>query len=110
MEISEAGSITIFTPIGRLDSNNSGAAEKQLTERISAGSRQVIFDFDRLDYISSAGLRVVLIAAKQLRPLGGKLAICSMNDQIRDVFEMSGLLNLLAIYENRDAAARNLAG
>lgn len=109
MDIQDADSVTVFTPIGRLDSNSSAGAEKQVTERIGAGAKRIVFDFSRLDYVSSAGLRVILMAAKQLRPLGGKLAICCMNAQIRDVFEMSGLLSLLVICDSRDAATSSVA-
>lgn len=106
MEVLESDGVAVFMPVGRLDSNSSGGAEKQVVERIEGGTRQMVFDFGRLDYISSAGLRVVLLTAKLLRPRGGRLAICAMNAQIRDVFEMSGLLGLLTVCDDRDAAAR----
>jgi len=65
-----------------VDSTTSPAAQKAL-DAVLAGARKVALDFSKLDYISSAGLRVLLGAAKQLRASGGTLGISSLNQSVR---------------------------
>lgn len=96
-------------PKGRLDSNACPAFEAEIVGALNAGNQRVLFDFSQLDYISSAGLRVVLMAAKRLRESGGKMALCSLNEMIREVFEVSGFDRILDIQPDADAARTRLA-
>ncbi len=96
-------------PKGRLDSASGPAFEKDLLGRIESGRLRVLLDFGELQYISSAGLRIVLLAAKKMNSAGGKLALCSLNPQIAEVFEISGFSNILDIHPSRDAALLVLA-
>ncbi|MGO9134937.1 MAG: STAS domain-containing protein [Methylovirgula sp.] len=91
-------------PQGRLDSVTGPAFEKDLLQKIDAGHRCLLLDFAELQYISSAGLRIVLVAAKKLKSVGGRLALCSLNPQIAEVFAISGFNNILDIQPSRDAA------
>lgn len=92
--------ILVVQPIGRLDSTSSPELERVLLENLDAGTKRLLFDFSSLDYISSAGLRVVLLAGKRLRPVQGKMALVGMRDVVREVFEMSGFLSLFAVADN----------
>lgn len=92
--------ILVVQPIGRLDSTSSPELERVLVENLDAGTKRLLFDFSSLDYISSAGLRVVLLAGKRLRPVQGKMALVGMRDVVREVFEMSGFLSLFAVADN----------
>jgi anti-anti-sigma factor len=96
-------------PKGRLDSASGPAFEKDLLGRIESGRLRMLLDFGELQYISSAGLRIVLLAAKKMRSAGGKMALCSLNPQIAEVFEISGFSNILDIHPSRDAALLVLA-
>ena len=91
----EAG-ITILRPIGRVDSTNAPDMEKLLRGALDAGVTKVIFDLAQLDYISSAGLRVILMAAKKLRG-SGSVVLTGMQEGVRDVFAMSGFLALFPL-------------
>ena len=71
--------------------------EQKLFEVIEDGERSVIVDFEELDYISSAGLRVLLKAAKELKRSQGKIVLCSMKDYIKEVFEIAGFVALFPI-------------
>jgi anti-anti-sigma factor len=99
--------ILILRPVGSLDSGTSAELERPLTEALKAGTTRVIFDFSRLDYISSAGLRVVLLAGKRLRGTG-KVALVGMNEMVRDVFTMSGFLTLFPATATVDEAVKLL--
>ncbi|MBC3907373.1 MULTISPECIES: STAS domain-containing protein [Undibacterium] len=96
--------IKTFTPAGRLDSNNSAAFEKEILSAIDAGEVHILIDFSDLTYISSAGLRVILLTAKKTKAATGKLVLCSLSDSINEVFLVSGFNTILDIQANKDAA------
>ncbi len=96
-------------PKGRIDSATGPAFEKDVLLQIEEGRRRLLLDFAELVYISSAGLRIVLLAAKRMKTAGGKLALCSLNPQIAEVFEISGFNRILDIHPTRDAALSTLS-
>ena len=99
MEIIEEkqDAISIFKLNGRLDSNTSQGFEKKIFDAISDGSKNMIVDFKDLDYISSAGLRVILKATKALNREEGKIMLCTMQDYVKEVFEIAGFDSFLPI-------------
>ena len=82
--------VHIFKLSGRLDSNTSPAFEEKIVQAIDTGALAVVVDFAELEYLSSAGLRVLLKATKSLKQTSGKMVLCSMADYVREVFEISG--------------------
>ena len=96
--------ISIFRIVGRLDSNTSPALEEKIADDIGAGSKFIIMDFEALEYISSAGLRVILKTTKELNRDQGKLVLCAMKDYVREVFEISGFDSFLPIVSTFDDA------
>ena len=95
--------IHIVAIAGSLDSTTSPEAQKAINA-VLAGARKVVLDFSELDYISSAGLRVLLGAAKHLRASGGTLRIFGLNQSVREVFEISGFSTILAVYPSEAEA------
>ena len=95
--------IHIVAVTGSLDSTTSPEAQKSL-DAVVAGARKVALDFSQLDYISSAGLRILLGAAKQLRGKGGTLAMFGLNQSVREVFEISGFSSILSVYQSEAEA------
>ncbi len=96
-------------PKGRIDSATGPAFEKDVLGQINEGQRRLLLDFQDLAYISSAGLRIVLLAAKKMKTAGGRLALCSLNPQIAEVFEISGFTRIIDIHASRDAALSTLS-
>lgn len=96
--------ISIFSLKGRLDSNTSPGLEEKIFDAIQNGSSKMILDFEALDYISSAGLRVINKTTKQLKNSEGQLILCSMQDYIKEVFEITGFDSFLPIVSNCDEA------
>ena len=76
-------SATIVSIEGQINSANATAMEAQVQAIIDGGARGLVFDFSALDYISSAGLRMVLVVAKRLKQEGGLLVLCSMQTHVR---------------------------
>jgi anti-anti-sigma factor len=94
----------VLSVSGRLDSMTSESFEQLLMSRIDAGQTKLVIDFSDLSYISSAGLRVLLMAAKRLKKEAGAFALCRLGDPIREVLEISGFLSILTVVDNQDAA------
>jgi len=105
---SEVAGVAVLEPKGRLDSVTSPSFETLILGRVDGGARLAV-DFAGLDYISSAGLRVLLMAAKRSKAGGGRLALCNLKPAIRDVFEMSGFGKLFLILPSREEAVAALA-
>jgi anti-anti-sigma factor len=108
MDISEtkSGGIVILGVKGRIDASNASTLEQKALALIDGGERRLVLDLAQLDYISSAGLRVLLMVAKRLTPRDGKLAIASLKDQVKEVFDIAGFSSIFKIYPTqKDAVA-----
>ena len=99
----------IVIPAGRLDSTSSPSFDQQVAALVSAGERRIVVDFTEVEYISSAGLRVLLLLAKQLRLDQGRLALCGLGERVKQVFELAGFLPLFRIAATRAAAVDQIA-
>jgi anti-sigma B factor antagonist len=92
---------------GRLDSNTSPELEERLSPRIEQ-TGTVIVDMSRLNYVSSAGLRVLLKAAKIARGSKHRLALAGLTPQVQEVFDISGFTVIFTIYDTRQKAIEAL--
>ena len=89
---------------GRFDANTSNEAQEKLMALISKGYIRLVVDFSELDYISTAGLRVLLTAFKKLKECRGRMVLCALNDHLRQIFEIAGFTALFSIHDSADAA------
>jgi len=94
----------ILSPTGRLDSHTAPGFEQEVLAAVAGGTTHMLIDFSNIQYISSAGLRIVLIAAKKMKGAGGKLALCGLSDSIADVFKISGFSSILDIHADQASA------
>src|SRR5579883_1850037 len=110
MDITEQkkGAVVLLTLKGRLDASTAGRLEEKLLALIDGGETKFALNFLHLDYISSAGLRVLLMAAKRLKNVNGKIVLLSLKDQIREVFEIAGFAALFPIFDVEADALREL--
>ena len=90
-------------PKARVDSSSAKAFEIKVVAAIGTKASRILVDFSDLDYISSAGLRVVLVGAKMTKA-PRKFALCGMKPQIREIFDMSGFSKILTIHTDRATA------
>jgi anti-anti-sigma factor len=101
--------ITLVVFAGSLDSNTSPKAQQALDGILAAGARKMVVDCTALDYISSAGLRVLLGTTKRLSGAGagagagaggggGALRLFGLNQTVREVFDISGFSTILAVF------------
>jgi anti-anti-sigma factor len=91
---------------GRLDATTSKSVEDFLLKQIDAGDRLFVLDLSGLDYISSIGLRVFMMAAKRLKVVKGKIVVCALPAPIKEVFEISGFTSLFPMFDDRAAAVK----
>jgi anti-anti-sigma factor len=90
--------VTIVAFVGSLDSKTSPEAQQALDGILAGGGRKLLIDFTALDYISSAGLRVLLGAAKRLSGAGSALRLFGLNESVREVFQISGFTTIFAVF------------
>jgi anti-anti-sigma factor len=95
---------------GRIDSTAAVEFEEKLIEVIDSGTNVMIVDFLHVQFISSAGLRVLLLAAKKVKPTGGKLILSDMSKDVREVFDISGFSSIFEIQDNVAKAIASLKG
>lgn len=106
MMSSKRDDVLIVMPQGRLDTHSSPEADQLISGAIEAGETRILVDFATTDYISSAGLRVLLKATKQLKQAGGAFGLCNANDQIREVLEISGFATIIPCHATLEDALR----
>jgi anti-sigma B factor antagonist len=102
------GTTLVFSLSGRLDARTSETFEQQLLAAIAAGERSVLMNFSKLNYISSAGLRVLLLAAKKLQVNSGRIALCSLEPALKTVFDIAGFSTIFPIFVSQEEAIQGL--
>lgn len=101
--------VAVIALKGRLDSANAGELEKGLGDLFTQPGQKAVVDMEKLDYISSAGLRVVLMLAKRARQTGGRLMLSCLSPSVKEVFEISGFLKIIEVAPTTEAAVTTLA-
>jgi anti-sigma B factor antagonist len=111
MEISEdrKADVVILSLSGKLDATTAKTFEDKILAAINSGAQRLAVDLSQLDYVSSSGLRVFLLAAKQLQGTQGKIVLCALKDHVRQVFDLAGFSSVLSIYGSRDEAIRGFS-
>ena len=94
----ELGSFTVVTPAQRMDTGTAADAQQDFTELLDRGVTRIVVDFSEVAYVGSAGLRVLLVTAKRLRSAGGDLRVCSLNETVQEVFDVSGFSDLIPVF------------
>ncbi len=104
VETSHTGTTAVAAVSGRVDSANAKEFEEELSAIIDKGSTGLVVDCGELNYISSAGLRVFLIAIRKTSAAGGGLALCRVPDHILEVLEISGFSRLAKVFDTVEEA------
>jgi anti-anti-sigma factor len=104
---SDNGVLTL-TMNGRLDADSTPGFGDLLSGCIDRGERRVVLDLSGLDYMSSVGLRALIVGGKRLAPLGGRIVLCAPQERILKLLEMSGFTSIFPIASTREEAAEKL--
>lgn len=110
MEISEseANGIQLVDVAGRIDSATAKLLEDKVVGLLDGGAKALIIDLTRVEFVSSAGLRVFLLAAKRLKAAGGKYGLAGLQPQVREVLEVSGFSKIFSLFADRAEALDGL--
>ena len=100
---SRSDDVVVLAIRGRMHGRNADALERRLAAAIAAGDTRLVLDLAELEYVSSAGLRVLLVAAKRLRGIGA-IALAAPKDFIRAILSVAGVASLVTIHDDRAAA------
>jgi anti-anti-sigma factor len=98
------GSVSVLAPVGRLDTDSASDLELALADLQAADARHFVIDFSKIGYVSSAGLRVLLMTARALDGGKGSLRLCGLNPQVQQVFDVAGFTKMFQIFADRGAA------
>lgn len=106
MEIIEAkkGDALLIEIVGRLDAATSPALDKKFADVLDGGEKNFVVDMKEMDYISSVGLRVLLVMAKKTKAIQGKVLLCGLQEQVYEVFEISGFTTIFSIFQDQSEA------
>ena len=104
MEVNESrdGTVTIVTVKGRLDSATAPTLGERLSGALAAPSRHLLIELSQLEYISSAGFRVLLLAAKRAAETDGQIVLAGVSGKVRQLFDLGSFLDLFRICGSRD--------
>ena len=108
LAIDKIDQVIVLQPEGQINSANAAALEADFMAQFDKGEHKIVLDLARLDYVSSAGLRVMLLLAKKLKQAGGALVLCDIQPNVREVLEISGFLAILAVRDTRAEALAHL--
>jgi anti-anti-sigma factor len=94
---------------GRLDTTNFGQLEQKIFQAIELGNIHFVVDCGQMDYVSSSGLRIFLMALKKTNALKGAFLLCGLQESIHEIFEISGFTSIFRIYPGQEEALASLA-
>lgn len=104
MQVNESsdGVVTIVAVKGRLDSVTAPTLGERLSDAFAAPSRRLLIELSELEYISSAGFRILLLAAKRAAETDGQIVLAGVSGKVRQLFDLGGFLDLFRICGSRD--------
>lgn len=102
------GNACVIVPAGRIDSTNSGRLLDTLRALSAEGQKQLIIDLSAVLYLTSAAFRVLLVASDETEGNDGRFVLCGLAGHVRELFELSGLLEVFAVQGTREAALASL--
>ena len=106
MEIGERhdGDILILRPVGRIDNETSPDFQNRLLGSLTTAGAAVLVDFSAVDYISSAGLRALMMGSKQSKAAKGRLAVAALGPIVKEIFEISRFSLVVDVFETPEDA------
>jgi anti-anti-sigma factor len=100
--------VKIFQPSGSLDATKSQAFRQEITGFVENGTKIVLVDLKNVNFMDSSGLGALVLAFKTLRAANSKLVLCSINEQIRILFELTGMDKVFEVFSDRDEFQKSL--
>lgn len=99
---------TVATITGKLDGVTAVEVQKKLFSLLQEGHKKLIIDVQTVDYLSSAGMRTLLLVAKRAKEVSASICLINVSPQLSEIFEITGFLPVLTIYKDLDTALKSL--
>jgi anti-anti-sigma factor len=110
IETVKEGEVLMARVDGRIDGTNALEFQNELEAACADADRYVILDLEQVSYISSAGLRAILMIAKWLENKDVKLALCSLSDSVNEIFQVSGFDQIISVRASKGEAIKAVGG
>lgn len=107
IETRQVQQVTVVDLEGRLDSKAVGTVNDEMVSIIQGGAKQIVINLEKMEFVTSAGLRVLVRSSKLLQGSGGKLKLCCANDLVGDVLKTAGFDSLLNLYPSEAEAIQS---
>ena len=104
IEVTQAAEITVVGPQGDLDMAVADEVKRVLAGLIDKGQSRVVMDLSQVGYIDSSGMGVLVASMKQARAAGGDVRLCTLQEDVRAIFEMTRLIKVMSIHPTRPEA------
>jgi len=108
IEQCERDGITCLAIEGRLDAESAPQAEPVVKAILGEKKTSLLFDLSRMEYISSAGLRIILLAVKDMRNRKGKVVLCGLRPYVKEIFDVSNFSSIIPITDTVEAGLQQL--
>jgi anti-anti-sigma factor len=110
LTVEDRDGVCVIAADGRMDTNTSMGFGERVVEQVRAGARRVVIDLAKIAYISSAGFRALLVAAKSLDEVDGRLALAGVTGEVRRLFDIAAVSDLFVVCATRDEALEKVGG
>ncbi len=109
IEIEEDRGALMVRLEGRLDAASAPVLERKLLEQIEKGKTKLVLDFAKVDYLSSAGMRLLLSTTKKLKGNSGGLHLCSVGEEVMEIIKMAGFERIIHIFPTEQEALQGFS-
>lgn len=104
----EVNDVVIVKLLGNLDTNTAPDAETEINKWLEKGAKKMVINLEQANYVSSAGLRIFLATAKKITASGGALKLCSANEVVQEILDISGFSTILDVKKTEDEALASI--
>jgi anti-sigma B factor antagonist/stage II sporulation protein AA (anti-sigma F factor antagonist) len=109
IQIEDDQGVSIFRLEGRMDATSAPLLEKKLKEQLSLGKTKLVLDFAKVDYLSSAGMRLLLSTTKKLKEGDSALHLCSVSEEVMEIIKMAGFERIIRIFPTEQEALQGFS-
>lgn len=109
IQIEEDQGVAVTRLEGRLDAASAPVLERKLVEQVENGKLKILLDFAKVDYLSSAGMRLLLSMTKRLKGEGGGLHCCSVSEEVMEIIKMAGFERIIQIFPTEAEALQGFS-
>lgn len=108
VNVKKVNDVVIVELMGNLDTNTSPDAETCINEYLESGTKKILINLEHTNYVSSAGLRIFLATAKKITAADGALKLCSPNEVVREILDISGFSTILDVRSTEEEALSSI--